>query len=385
MAKLVSTPTGTQQVQYYLADERWTNLASRVYLRPGDQGFESIESAIGGTRRFSVQIIADVEAANNLYGEGFKLHDPFIMDGSVLNDEEDPRVEQLRRAFAAFENRLNDSFNQSVPEFLGDPQFFNFQNFFAQNAFSIDVVKKMLDTRNSAIFNSNKIKQRANQLLMDQSLFGSTPSNIGEIRAVWENLWSYPMPVKESVSNGIDRISSFNGGTRVGSVGSDRRLVSSNVEVYNNNWNSRSPNVSVRRHILLPSESPLSLPTAGREGIILVIVDENAPIDQSPFRSVTSTPIRPLTFVGPYINPMNYKRVGISHSTILSTNRRFRSYSVGFNKGGETAVQPRTPMLNAVESIREPEAVAFNNAVTVQPSSGPVITMVLGAPQLRLA
>ncbi len=344
MAAIVSRPTDIQGIRIRVADERWTSL-SKVYLASNAQGFERIKApSSGGTKKFSVETLIEVGAANDLYGEGYILHDPFVMTADVLTEEVDPRVAQVSRAFARFENRLDSSFLQSEPDFLADPQFFNFQNFMAQNAFGIDVLRRLIDTRNNAIFRSDKLHQRGNQTLIEESLFGTTPSNIAGLRATWENLWSFPMRVKYENSDGIDRIAKFYRGQRVGGVGSNRRLVTGESEMLNNNWNTRIPSLSIRRHVMLPSESYDGPPTAGRNGIILVVVDADSPIDEVPFLTLTDGPITPGTYVSPFIHPLRYVRTGVSHATVLGRNRRHRSPTVGMNRGGDLGLQPRTPM-----------------------------------------
>ena len=345
MARTVRLPTADERITIRIADERWYS-AEQIYLSPGDQGFESAAPPFlrFGSKQLSVQILAPLSEANRLYGEGLKVHDPLIMDGDVLSDEEDPRVRELREAFLRFGQRLDDSFDQTITDFVEDPQFFNFQNFIAKNAFALNLTNKLLDMRNSVVYRADKISQRANQLLLSLTLFGSTPSNINEVRSTWENILFFPQKVNMTPSEGYELLSNFFDGRRA----EEGVHVIVTKKVANQNYNKRKPVLSVRRHVRLPANTSYGAPTAGRNGFALVLMDEDSPIDQSPFRSLTSTPITTERFTYPAFSPLKYKRKNVSHATILSRNRINRSPSTGYNPGGSVALQARTPIFNKI-------------------------------------
>lgn len=355
---VINTLPENSNIQTRICDERWTMPFISYEL-----GYQPIGVF---PRIFSVQMISDINTTSDLVSLGYNPTDPFVMDGAVTNEEDvDPRVESIRRSFVEFKNKLNESFNQTKEEFIQNPQFFNFQNFIAENKFSISYAEKLLDVRNNVIYRGDKLKENSNKILMDQTLFGSTPSNMGEVRLMWQNIFFWPYDNEISDKEGLSYLDAFFSSRNIkrkyatSGTYSDPYTVRSSdgIEYYNNNYSVRPMSVSARRHIKLPANNESSVPNIGwEEGIILASISSETPLDRSPFVNLTPNKIFVRNIKSPEINPSTYKRVGISHKTVLSRNRLIRTPELGYGKGGSTEVQGRTPL---VSSISKPSTIVI--------------------------
>ncbi len=356
-------------VNVRICDERWT-LPFIGY----ENGYESMGVFL---RTFSAHALYDIDTMNNLVSLGYDPADPFVMDGMVIEDEVDSRIESIRRGLDEFKLKLNDTFNQTREEFISNPQFFNFQNFIAENRFSIAYAEKLMDVRNNVIYRGDKLKEAANKTLMNQTLFGSTPSNYGEARLMWQNLFFWPYDNDITKKEGLQYLTDFFSSRNIRrrfALGTFRDpftvRTSDGVQYYNNNHSVRPFNISVRRHIKLPATDASSLPIIGwDEGIILSTFNPSSAMDDSPFLNLTPDKITVRGIASPPINPMTYRRYGVSHKTMISRNRRSRSPEIGYGKGGSTEIQGRTPL---VSSIGKPSTVvvkATNEVKTPLPNN----------------
>ena len=333
-----------------ICDERWT-MPFNSYLR----GFEPFLTPL---KRFSLHCLVDIETMSNLVSLGYNPADPFLMDGLVLDGDPDPRVESIRTSFINFKTKLNKSFSQTEDEFIINPQFFNFQNFIAENKFSISYAEKLLDLRNNVVYQGDKIKEESNKKLMSDTLFGSTPSNYGEARLMWQNLFFLPYDNEITEIEGFQYLKDFYNSTNIINFSNDGDLTfvdpysarnNEGIQYYNNSFSVRNFKVSIRRHVQLPSKGEFWPASIGWDsGLLLISVNPSSAIDGSPFINLTPNKIFVNNIISPPLNSMTYRRFGISHKTILSRNRRVRSPEIGYGKGGSTEIQGRTPINNSI-------------------------------------
>jgi hypothetical protein len=380
MGNLVRTPiitdSASQRANVIVSDNRFQSIAQLYYLIPGDQGYESIEQPSAGTKKFSIEIVSDIPTMINISSLGYDVSDPFIMNGAVLNNQEDDKIELIRSAYIKFKRRFDRTFLQTEGQFSQDPQFFNFQNFFAKNAFAMSLVESLIDTRNSLVYNSNTIQQEDNQVLLQNSFFGSTPSNLSLIKNYYENILSYPMPVVQNQQKGLLRIVEYNQQVKRNSAPySDVPIIAVNNPLININSNESSPKITLKRNVVLQRNM--------KDGIIIGAMNNNANGLDNAIFSFTENPINPMLYVTYFINPFNFKRIGVDYATILSSRRSIRKSNIGFGIGGNHEIQNRTPFINNIEKTKSffmPNFIKSNTQVNVK--VGKVIQMNDGQSQI---
>jgi hypothetical protein len=385
MGNLVRTPNNTvdrsQQVTVIVADNRYQSVAQLYYLAPSDQGYQPIQQPSAGTRQFSVEILSSVSTARNILSLGYDISDAFIMNGTVLSNQEDEKIELIRNAYRRFKIRFDGSFLQTERQFSENPQFFNFQNFFAKNAFSVNLIESLIDTRNSLVYSSNTQKQENNQVLFQNSFFGSTPSNLSLIQAYYENVLSYPMPPTQTLQSGLESIQNFyeqiNGSSSVYTI---QAVISTENPINNNNSNQSSPKISLKRNVVLQ-------PTMN-DGIVIGIMNPNAFQIDNPIFSFTERAINPLSYTTYFVNPLTFGRIGVDYATILSSRRMIRKSNIGFNvNGGGHEIQNRTPFINNIEKKSYFIGNALNNynnknLSQISSRAGKVMSVVNGQSQI---
>lgn len=345
-------------IRIRINDSRFSN-PTQSFLPFSSPAFTKINESFTS---FNTQIILDLNTAENLSGQGYKFYDTFLLDGSITSSETDERVELIRESLLGFEDRLNRSFGQTREEFLRDPRFFEFQNFIAENKFALEYAKKIINLRNNAVIRGNQLNTMANKKLLDYTFFGSTPSNIGETQGATENVFYYRFPQvdfsKLSFSQKLQNLLNFYSSDNLRNYNRDGNLITidpyrtvdetGNV-YFNNTYNTRLFNVSIRMSVNLPSSNKFTSPLAGgSDGFYVTVINNNASVDQSPFLSFTRSPVFINRFSFPAISPLKYKYFKISHKTTLSRNRLIRTPSIGYGPGGNTEIQPRTPTWNSI-------------------------------------
>jgi hypothetical protein len=359
---ILNYPPENSNINIRVNDERFSNPV-QSFLPFSSPGFTKINESF---TRFSTQILMDLNTAENLSGQGYKFSDTFLLDGSVTAASTDERVELIRESLLNFEDRLNRSFGQTREEFVRDPRFFDFQNFISENRFSLEYAKKIINLRNNAVVRGNQLNTTANKKLLEYTFFGSTPSNIGEIQGSTENIYFYRFPQVDFSNlnfnaklNNLINFYSFpnlENYTRDGNsvIIDPYRTVDETGNIYfNNTYNTRLFNVSIRMPVTLPALNKFTSPLAGgSDGFYITVINENASVDQSPFLSLSRSPVFVNSFSFPSVNPLTYKYFGISHKTILSKNRLIRTPSIGYGPGGNTDLQPRTPTWNSIQRKR---------------------------------
>lgn len=361
MSILEFPPEGSN-IKIRVNDNKFSN-PTQSFLPSSSPAFTKINESF---TNFSVSIIMDLNTAENLSGQGYKFYDTFLFDGSVTNGSTDERVELIRESLLSLEDRINRSFGQTRDQFLRDPRFFDFQNFIAENKFSLEYAKRIINLRNNAVVRGNQLNTMANKKLLEYTFFGSTPSNIGEVQGATENIFYYRFPqvdfTKLNFNQKINNLLNFYSSANLEEYSRDGSIVkidpyrtideTGNVQ-FNNTYNTRLFNISIRMSINLPASSKISSPLAGgRDGFYIVVLNRNRSVDQSPFLSLNRSPVFVNRITHPSIDPLKYKYLGISHKTMLSKNRLTRSPLIGYGPGGNLELQSRTPTWNSISDRR---------------------------------
>ncbi len=194
---------------------------------------------------------------------------------------------------------------------------------------------------------------------MDTTLFGSTPSNFGEARLMWQNLYFYPYDNDITENEGLQYLTNFFVSSNIELRDRDGNpyfdpttvITSEGIEYYNASASTRQFLISVRRHLKLPVSDSMSNPIVGwRNGILLVATNPNTPQDATPFVNLSPEKIFVDKIISPPVSLTTYKRLKISHRTVLSRSRFNRSPEVGYALGGATELQPRTPLCSSIST-----------------------------------
>lgn len=358
----VQVPSSPYNLKYYILDERHDKL-SNCFLNVNDAGFVKSGAPVNNV---SFHFLIDISSAKDLFGSGYELNAPFLLSPSVLNTtSSDPRVEAIKSAFTSFKTRSESAFGQTREQFLENPQFFNFQNFVDENAFAIDLVQGILDTRGNIIFTGDPEQDILNKKLVLNSFFGDSSNNLNLMRSYWERLLPWAKKGNSNISKtdteGIKLLVDFFTSTPVSTMNNLNNALIKNPhlvksESINNYITSINESISdfklsIRRSVTLPTIGTQERSKFIDDGVLFCIYNPNATSDMAPFISLTQNPIKTsdLSYFPP-INNFTYRKTKISQKTILLKDRSIQSPNVGFGKGVVAEIQNRIPISNQINS-----------------------------------